>query len=89
MGDGMTYTMIGVGDGTGGGMMMSQMPGAPSMWLPYVAVDDVRASTEKARSLGAAVHRDVTEIPGYGSFSIIADPTGAALGLWTPSRSAS
>jgi predicted enzyme related to lactoylglutathione lyase len=25
---------------------------------------------------------DVTEIPGMGWFSIILDPTGAALGLW-------
>jgi predicted enzyme related to lactoylglutathione lyase len=28
--------------------------------------------------------RDATEVTGMGSFSIIADPTGAALGLWQP-----
>jgi hypothetical protein len=38
------------------------------------------------RRLGATVVRDVTEIPGYGSFSIIQDPTGGVLGLWTSSR---
>jgi predicted enzyme related to lactoylglutathione lyase len=82
-----TYTMIGVGDdGTGGGMMKIPMPGMPSAWLAYVDVDDVAASTEKVKSLGGTVHRDVTEIPGYGSFSIVADPTGAVLGLWTSSR---
>src|ERR1700729_1346694 len=47
MGDGTTYTMIDVGDGTGGGMMKHPMPGAPSMWLPYVLVDDIKASTQK------------------------------------------
>ena len=58
------------------------VPGAPSTWLAYVVVDDVKASTEKARSLGAQIMKDVTEVPGMGWFSIIVDPTGAALGLW-------
>lgn len=82
MGPGMTYTMIKPGEGTGGGLMKHPIPGAPSSWLAYVIVDDVKASTEKATSLGALVMKDVTEIPGMGSFSIITDPTGAALGLW-------
>ena len=84
MGGGMSYTMIKVGEGTGGGMMKHPVPGAPSAWLPYALVDDVKAATEKAKSLGAKVMRDVTEVPNAGSFSIIIDPTGAALGLWQP-----
>ena len=84
MADGSTYTTIGVGEGTGGGMMTNPMPGAPSMWLAYVQVDDVAASTAKAKSLGAKVVRDVTEIPGVGWFSIIADPTGAGLAMFKP-----
>jgi predicted enzyme related to lactoylglutathione lyase len=84
MGGGMTYTMVNVGDGTGGGMMQHPMPGAPSMWLPYVAVDDITAATAKAKSLGATIVRDVMEVMGQGSLSIIIDPTGATLGLWQP-----
>jgi predicted enzyme related to lactoylglutathione lyase len=84
MGGGMTYTMISVGEGTGGGMMKHPVPGAPSAWLPYVLVDNITAATAKAKSLGATVLRDVTEVMGAGSFSIIIDPTGAALGLWQP-----
>ena len=84
MGGGMTYTMIEVGEGTGGGMMKHPMPGAPSAWLAYVLIDDIKAATAKARSLGAEIVRDVTEVPNAGSFSIIIDPTGAALGLWQP-----
>lgn len=84
MADGTTYTTIGVGEGTGGGMMKNPMPGAPSTWLAYVQVDDVGASTAKAKSLGAKVVRDVTEIPGVGWFSIIADPTGAGLAMFKP-----
>ena len=78
------YTLINVGEGTGGGMLPQMVPGAPSEWLPYVAVDDIQAATEKARKLGASVMKDVTEVPNMGWFSIITDPTGAHLGLWKP-----
>ena len=78
-----TYTMIDVGEGTGGGMVQGMNPGAPPAWMPYIGVDDVKASTEKVKALGGKVHRDVTEIPGMGSFSIVADPSGAVFGLWT------
>ena len=84
MGGGMTYTMIEVGEGTGGGMMKHPMPGEPSVWLAYVAVDDIRAATAKARSLGATIVRDATEIPNAGTFAIFVDPTGATLALWQP-----
>jgi predicted enzyme related to lactoylglutathione lyase len=78
----MTYTMIGVGQGTGGGMVQHPVPGAPSGWLAYVMVDDIAAATEKAKSLGATVMQDVTEVADMGWLSVIIDPTGAALGLW-------
>jgi predicted enzyme related to lactoylglutathione lyase len=32
--------------------------------------------------------KDVTEVPGAGSLSIITDPTGAMLGLWQPKKQA-
>ncbi len=78
------YTMIGVGDGTGGGMMRNPAPNAPSHWLAYVNVDDIDAATDKARSLGANVLQPKTEVPNAGWFTVIADPTGAPLGLWQP-----
>ena len=79
-----TYTMIDVGDGTGGGMMKQMIPGAPSAWMPYVYVKDIDASTKKAKKLGAKVMKDVTEVMGMGWLSIITDPTGAVLGFWEP-----
>jgi len=81
-----TYTMIKVGQGTGGGIMKHPVPGAPSAWLAYVQVDDIAAATQKAKSLGANVMKDVTEVMGMGWLSIIIDPTGAALGLWKPNK---
>lgn len=76
------YTMIKVGEGTGGGLMKNPIPGAPSFWLSYVLVDDIEAATKKAKSLGATVMKDVTPVMDYGWLSIIVDPTGAHLGLW-------
>ncbi len=83
---GFAYTMINVGEGTGGGMMKQMNPGAPSSWLAYVAVDDINAATKKAKSLGATIVKDVTEVMGAGWLSIILDPTGACLGLWKPKK---
>jgi predicted enzyme related to lactoylglutathione lyase len=78
----MPYTLIKPGKGTGGGIMKQLMPGAPSLWVPYVEVDDIAAATAKAQSLGAKLMKDVTEVTGMGWFSILTDPTGAILGLW-------
>jgi predicted enzyme related to lactoylglutathione lyase len=83
---GGAYTMIQVGEGTGGGMMKQMMPGAPSSWLAYVLVDDIAAATQKAKSLGATVMKDVTEVMEAGWLSIIVDPTGAVFGLWKPKK---
>jgi uncharacterized protein len=82
MGGGMAYTTFKPEDGPGGGMMQHPVPGAPSAWLPYVAVEEIHAATAKAKSLGAIVVKDVQEVPNMGWFSIITDPAGAHLGLW-------
>jgi predicted enzyme related to lactoylglutathione lyase len=78
------YTMIGVGEGTGGGMMKNPIPVAPSFLLSYILVDDIQAATRKAKSLGGTVMKDVTPIPNFGDFSVITDPTGAHFALWQP-----
>lgn len=81
---GGSYTMISVGAGTGGGMMNNPDPGVPPHWLAYIGVDDVVATTAKARSLGATVIQDVMEVGEYGWMSVITDPTGATFALWKP-----
>ena len=86
MGPAGPYTLIKVGEGTGGGMMKQLIPGAPSAWMAYVLVDDIGAATKKAKNLGATILKDVTEVKGTGWFSIIVDPAGAMLGLWKPKQ---
>ena len=76
-----TYTVVKVGEGTGGGIM-KQISGGPLGWLAYVLVDDIHATTQRAVSLGGEVMKGVTEVSGMGWFSFIRDPTGAVVGLW-------
>lgn len=40
--------------------MKNPMPGPPSTWLADVLVDDVRAATDKAASIGATALKGVT-----------------------------
>ena len=85
----MQYTMVRVGKGTGGGMMMKHMPNQPTAWLPYAEVADVNATLQKARAGGAQVVVERTEIgAGMGAFGVIVDPQGAALGLWEAAKKA-
>ena len=86
MPNGQHYTLIKVGEGTGGGMMQHPVAGAPSSWLAYVEVADIKAATEKARALGANVMQDVTEVMGMGWMSALVDPTGAAIALWQAAK---
>jgi predicted enzyme related to lactoylglutathione lyase len=84
MGPGMTYTMVKPDKGTGGGMQAKPMPDAPTMWLPYVEVDNVKQTIGKAKKAGAQIIVDAMEVPGTGTMGIFLDPTGAVLGLWQP-----
>jgi uncharacterized protein len=78
----MIYTTFKPSEGPGGGIFA--MPGAPTMWLAYVGVQDINAATEKAKSLGATIHKGPMEIPNVGWATILADPTGAAIALFQP-----
>lgn len=84
MAPGFTYTLVDVGEGTGGGMMKTPAEGAPVAWTPYVLVDDVVATTAKAKELGAQVCVDVTPVADMGTMAMIRDPTGAMIGFWQP-----
>jgi predicted enzyme related to lactoylglutathione lyase len=86
MGPGMTYTMVEPGQQPGGGMQEKPMPEAPTIWLAYVAVDNLSKSIGKARKLGAQIMVESQEVPGMGSFGIFLDPTGAPLGVWEAAK---
>ncbi len=79
---GMNYTMIDVGEGTGGGMQLTPMPEAPTGWMPYVQVDDVKATVAKAVKAGATAVLPYQEIGDMGSIGVFADPNGSVIGVW-------
>lgn len=56
----------------------------PQGWLPYVGVDDIKAATAKAKSLGAQVFVDSQEIPNIGWMTIMNDPLGSRIALFQP-----
>jgi len=78
----MAYTMIDVGGGVGGGMQKKPMPEAPTAWLPYVQVDDVKATMAKAIKGGGSAVLPFQEIGDMGAIGIFVDPAGAMLGVW-------
>ena len=51
-------------------------------WAQYIAVADVDATTEQARSLGGHVVMSPMDVYDYGRLSVLADPAGAAFCLW-------
>ena len=59
--------------------------GMPPAWLTYLGADDVDATVEKAKSLGAAaVIMEPTDIPTVGRLAVIVDAAGAAIGIYRP-----
>jgi uncharacterized protein len=58
-----------------------QVPGMV-VWTTYLAVDDVAATTEKARANGATVVMEPMEVMDAGRMAIVLDPGGAAVSFW-------
>ncbi|HEX7149923.1 MAG TPA: VOC family protein [Thermoanaerobaculia bacterium] len=64
-----------------GGAMQPKHEGMPPHWMPYFAVDDADTIVAKAKSLGASVYVEPTDIPNVGRFAVVADPQGAAFAI--------
>jgi predicted enzyme related to lactoylglutathione lyase len=78
-----SYTMWVAKNGPVGGIMT--LPGgatAPPHWLPYIGVEDVHATVAQAKSLGAKVLKDVTDMPNVGTYAVLADPQGAEFAIY-------
>jgi predicted enzyme related to lactoylglutathione lyase len=67
-----------------GGLMRAPMPNTPPLWMPYVAVADCDATAAKAKSLGAQVIVEPTDIPNVGRFAALIDAQGAAIAFMKP-----
>jgi predicted enzyme related to lactoylglutathione lyase len=77
-----TYFILKRGDRQTAGIMKKPPQVPQPYWLQYVAVKEVDASTRSAKELGASILIAPTDIPEVGRFSVVADPTGAVIGLF-------
>src|SRR3954466_14432855 len=73
------YETLDLGGAVGGGVVECGVE--RPLWLPYVGVDRVEATTERARELGATVLLEPREGPA-GWRSVIASASGAQVALW-------
>ncbi|MBB5987648.1 VOC family protein [Sphingobium lignivorans] len=78
---GMDYRMVAAPDGTVAGMMPLDAEmiagGARSMWVGYIAVDDVDAAAARITATGGHVFVPPRDIPEVGRFAMAGDPQGA------------
>ena len=79
-GDG-SYLALAMGDRVGGGVV--ECPSDQPLWLPYVEVPSVSATTERARGLGGEVLLEPREGP-EGWRSVVASPDGGEVAFWQP-----
>lgn len=86
IGSGPPYTMWTASGTPLGGVMglAPEIADMPPHWLAYVTVPNVDETAEQAVALGGSVHKEPTDIPAVGRFSVIADPQGATICIWTP-----
>jgi len=87
MGEGEPYKLWVQGDKPSGGMMRldpKQFASVPPHWMIYVKVDDCDAAVAKVKTTGGAVKHEPFDVPNIGRIAIIADPTGAMIGIITP-----
>ena len=83
------YTLAKSGDNVVGGIMDKSntgMPEMPSHWAAYISVDDVDAAVGKVEGAGGKVLQPCFDVEGVGRIAIIADPSGAAVGIMTPAE---
>ena len=80
---GFTYRFFKSGERSVAGMVeiTPEMGECPPHWLSYVTVEDIEASTAKAKELGAKVCKEITDV-GMGKFAVITDPQGAGIAMW-------
>ena len=77
-----TYHGLAVG-GLDGGVV--ECGARRPIWLPYVEVEEIEATTERGRALGAAVLLEPREGP-TGWRSVLATNAGGEIALWQPKR---
>jgi predicted enzyme related to lactoylglutathione lyase len=56
----------------------------PDTWGVHLATDDARKTLDAAAANGGTVLLEPMEVGDLGTMAAVADPTGAAIGVWQP-----
>jgi uncharacterized protein len=79
------YKIFKNGETDVGGLMKMPDASMPSLWSPYVAVEDADATVAKAGELGGETLMGPMDIPNIGRIAVLKDPVGAVFGIIKPS----
>jgi len=74
-----SYVALDIGRRLGGGIV--ECGAERASWLPYVVVQDVDATTDRAVALGASILLEPREGPA-GRRCVVATPSGGEIALW-------
>lgn len=78
------YEMIHAGlHAVGGIVPLDPAAGAPTHWVPSIAVDDAAAFCDAAAAAGAEIRVPPKDL-GPGVFALVADPQGGLFSPWQP-----
>jgi uncharacterized protein len=82
------YTLLCVDKTPVGGLLEKHATGFTAgegaRWMGYIGVNDVERYSKLVQQSGGVVHRAAEEIPGVGTFAVVADPLGAIFTLFQP-----
>jgi len=80
------YSTLFKGDDIVAGMNQkgAEAQAIPDMWTVYFQSSDATATAALAQDAGGQIYMAPMPVADLGSMCLIADPTGAAVGLWQP-----
>jgi predicted enzyme related to lactoylglutathione lyase len=81
---GPDYSMARLRDRDVAGFGSPRPDGAPAQWTTYVWVESADGTAAKVRDAGGSVEAEPFDALDGGRIAVVADPAGAALGVWQP-----
>jgi hypothetical protein len=79
-----SYDMLSFGEQPRAGMQVAKPASLGGQWLPWLTVEDVDGLIAKVKTAKGKVVVKPHDIPTVGRAAIIADPTGATIGVLKP-----
>jgi uncharacterized protein len=66
------------------GVSPTMAPGQPPAWMTYVNESDADGTIKRVTDAGGTVMVAPMDVMEHGRMAVVADPTGAVIGIWQP-----